>query len=555
MAEKQKPLKVLATHAYPAYQFVADFEYRDHDGDACFRYLILHILDWVCQRTEDDILIKSLGLPSPPDPDEAGESCFQSVHVSDAYKLDICALMAEGIWSMRLAEPDMDRAERRAVVGRSFVTNVGLTRKAPDSRLVTCGIRIDVLDPENAPEEVPFAYRPAFLRTLFIKGEVRVSQACYPVRREAIRLETEDSMRDVLALQDRPDTVLPALVITEAFDYGEIAHELEDIDAKLGLAESRNSILHQARIISDMPAELSHHLLCYGRVFAVPVREFAKLRSVFRLSEDFRKGDILLIEPKRFGRRCRVYRYAEEQARILQKEYFEGITNAVQTYSKRKGYPYDGVCFLDEAQQIERDKRIRRIREEQEKTTFGSFCDLLDTAEQDRDRMKEENERLKKNLELMEARLQAQKRSFEHAVAIAVPEDAEEYFPDEMRDLILTVLRNRDGQSDRTEETRATELLRRIVELEENRITGKGYEVFDGIEKILQGHKNLSEGDYSKLKRFGLIREPDKQGDGHIRLRFRGGKRAYTIAATGSDVRGLKNSCADIIRRESVYKV
>lgn len=41
---------------------------------------------------------------------------------------------------------------------------------------VECGVRIDVLDPVDVTEEVPSAYRPAFIRHLFATKRLKIRQ-------------------------------------------------------------------------------------------------------------------------------------------------------------------------------------------------------------------------------------------------------------------------------------------------------------------------------------------------------------------------------------------
>lgn len=99
--------------------------------------------------------------------------------------------------------------------------------------------------------------------------------------------------------------------------------------------------------------------------------------------------------------------------------------------------------------------------------------------------------------------------------------------------------------------SRAEELLDGI--LESNELTGEGQKLFTRLKTILYRNKNITESDISDLQQLGFI--VTTRGNNHYKLKFQGDPRyCFTLASTASEVRGMKNSYAEITRKISVYK-
>ena len=556
MAQNAQPLRILTTHSYPGYQFVASFTYCDKADEHCFRFLILTVLEWICKRTDDEDLKQRLSLPSPINVSDAPASCFQSVKIEAPYRLEIIALPDQGIWSARIIEPDMDHEGRKAVVGRSFITDVGIQIKGKDTPgcEVMLGVRTSVLDPENVTEEVPFAYRPAFVKTLFKNPDIRASQGTRRVKRGLFELASKSDVQELYADLQRDDYYLPSLIFTSAFRFADLEESLRDIDQKLGLSDGLRSVCAQAQEIEGRPYRLGESFLGYCRVFRVPVHLFDEFRQVFPTSAEFSPGDILLVEPPAFGAMVSEFRYKEEQARVMQEDYYDAIKKRMFSYSKKKAYDMP-VFFVPEADAVRRELTRERLKQEIQEATLDELVDKENKAEEEKEALERRIREQERAIRKLEARISGHETNQSHrTVQIVIPEDMEEYFQDEIRDLILTILKNRDAMTGKPE-TRGTELLRRILSQEGNQLSAEGTRLFRDIERIFNGHKNLSEGDFAELRRLGFSIEASKQGDGHTRLHFMTSQRFYSIPCTGSDVRGMKNAFAKFERSESVYKV
>ena len=128
--------------------------------------------------------------------------------------------------------------------------------------------------------------------------------------------------------------------------------------------------------------------------------------------------------------------------------------------------------------------------------------------------------------------------------------DMVEMYPDEFYDLIISVLKNEQGKY-RPEGPRVEELINAFLSL--NPIAGTGSRIFDRLKSILYRDKNLSDADISELESIGF--KVSRHSNNHYTLSFRNDERhSFTLASTGSDVRGMKNSFSEIVQQLSVYK-
>ncbi len=126
--------------------------------------------------------------------------------------MDSTPLMGDGIWSLRLKEPDIGTDERPPVSGRFFTTRVGL--RLNEKGYTELGIRIDVTDPASEEKEVDFAFRPGFVRALAVQPSV-----CFTQVRELgygclLRVDTPEEYKKFLFMLDNEDNQLPLVVFT-----------------------------------------------------------------------------------------------------------------------------------------------------------------------------------------------------------------------------------------------------------------------------------------------------------------------------------------------------
>ena len=164
------------------------------------------------------------------------------------------------------------------------------------------------------------------------------------------------------------------------------------------------------------------------------------------------------------------------------------------------------------------------------------------------DRLNKENQNLTGKVTYLEERNERISEAKE-GIVIQVPR-IEEFYEDEQKDLIVSILMEAK-RSFCTEGTRADELLDGIIA--ENELTGEGKKLFERLKVILFRNKNITDSDISDLEALGF--EVTRRPNNHYKLVFKGNpKYSFTLASTGSDVRGMKNSFSDISNQLSVYK-
>lgn len=210
--DRYEPIKLTQTTRYAGYQFHARVHVSGMQSFEAFKYLILSVLEWVRKRIPaEDASVPELALPSPENYAEADTDLFRPYHFSVGYALDITPLMYEGIWALRLKEPD-SRDKEDVVAGRFFTTRIGLWLS--DKGYTEMGIRIDVTDPASVEKEVDFAFRPAFVRSLAVQPSVCFEQISELRRGVPEKVETEEDYKRFLYMLDNEDNQLPLVVFT-----------------------------------------------------------------------------------------------------------------------------------------------------------------------------------------------------------------------------------------------------------------------------------------------------------------------------------------------------
>ena len=199
------------------------------------------------------------------------------------------------------------------------------------------------------------------------------------------------------------------------------------------------------------------------------------------------------------------------------------------------------------------DKELRKLRRSELLEMLLEQKKLAQAAEKralnaEITQLREEAGKQKSRADYMQERVDRMSQQKE-GITVRIP-DVREFYADEQRDLILSILKEAK-RSYCTPGSRAEELLEGI--LGENEITGEGLKLFERLKAILFRNKNITESDISDLRAIGF--EVTRRANNHYKLVFQGDERyAFTLASTASEVRGMKNSYSDIAKMVSVYK-
>ena len=571
-----KPLSLLQTRSYPGYQFYATMKYRGQSSDRCMKYIILTVLNWLRQKIGGEAMPEELQLPSPKRFTKVSNDAIRSYHFSGGFTLDITSLLDHGIWAARIKEPDLERQDKKAIIGRFFVTEIGLHR-LEDS--VECGVRIDVLDPIDVTEEVPNAYRPAFMRHLFATKQLRIRQIEPLKYSEAHTVNNPMAMKRLIELISNEQNYMPIIVLTYASEQRSIMEVVEKLDKGLGLTNTSDSFMNRLKQLDLIPETLefgdailpydadymAYHTFGYGRVYVIAGKQFATFRKKIN-KPSLQPGDLLWIEPIRFGGNCQIVSYDPNMAAGVREYRRNKIVEDAHRYSKHKIVSFGSVVFESAARRLEIEDRIKSRLEElrsgdEEKAEqrteeiYRETQELLSLYEDEKKETDAECERLRNELQGLYGKMAilegmaGRKVGQEDSIPIRVPE-VEEYYIDEQHDLIISILQEAK-RSYCTPGTRADELLDGILAV--NELTGEGKELFDRLKTILFRNKNITDSDISDLRALGF--EVSRRSNNHFKLVFRGdSKYTFTLSSTGSDGRGMKNSYSDISNHISVYK-
>lgn len=248
-----KPLSLLQTRSYPGYQFYATMTYDSQPAEYCMRYVILTVMEWIRQRIGGDTFPPELQTPSAKEYAKIPNKMFKSYHFNGGFNLDITSLPDRGIWSMRIKEPDVERQGKKAIIGRFFVTDIGLRCQ---ETMVECGIRTDVLDPMDVTQEVPNAYRPAFLRALFETKRLKIIQVERLKYNQANQVNNPMALKRLMDLIVNESNYMPIMVLTYASEQRKVMDVVDKLDRYLGLSESDRSFAKQLSQLDLVPETL-----------------------------------------------------------------------------------------------------------------------------------------------------------------------------------------------------------------------------------------------------------------------------------------------------------
>ena len=389
------PLKLNQTNRYAGYQFHARVHVDGMPPSDAFRFLILSVCHWIRSKVpEEDRKVPELSLPEAEEYASVSEDAFLPYHFSVGYALDITPLMESGIWALRLKEPDRGvEGGREAVPGRFFTTRVGL--RLNDKGYTELGIRIDITDPASEEKELPFAFRPGFVRSLAIQPSVCFEQVREMQYGQPERITAEVDYKRFLYMLENEDNQMPLVVFTHARP-GEkkpaAGMKIEDFlktdplktdplkallpsavpgmdfpamvsaskEAKVKFGEPAPAAPEPPVLLFDAEA-FSRSAFAYARTYVMGDRYLEKFRS--RIKKDFSAGDILVCGSRKFRGGATVISCPGRAEYEVKKAYNDALL-ASQSYSKHKApYSFGTVVFEAEARKMEQQRELQRILE------------------------------------------------------------------------------------------------------------------------------------------------------------------------------------------------
>ena len=376
MPENYLPRKLPRNREYPGYQFYCILEKRNASSEECFCFSVLCVIDWLKERLrETDVIPEQIArLPERQRSCEIHPEDLKSFTINSGFSAYVVSLPGHGIWSLRLKESDSDTEQRKAIPGRFFATNIGL--HIINDKQVELGIRIDVTDPEEAPE-IDFAFRPKLVRYLFEVSDLLLMQTTQLPYQKAIIVENDNQLKQLRIILDSSESIMPVILITQAIrlpkeesvlSFGKTPFPMDLTAPPSGLfpaAFPAVPVLEQYYPF-DANDIASHN---FGYAITCQASENMHKQISARLKKDYTPGDILFVEPKRFGGHVRIIGKDEKDAA-------KQVWQRAHCYSKDRKYSFGDVQFEFDARNIENREMIDQIRASGEMVTEEKLANL-----------------------------------------------------------------------------------------------------------------------------------------------------------------------------------
>lgn len=550
----KRVLSLFRTHTYPGYQFCARMRLAGHSADECFQNAVNNVSAWLHMRVGEEIAIPDLIQSAAETKEEA-----LSYRINEGFLAEAIYLVSEKAWALRLREPDSGSDNRPPEVGRFFVTDVAL--KCSNNDWVALGIRINIIEPEGAAEEIAYAFRPGFVRSFFENPAIEIEQIM-PLSTSPYYIETPDDLDLLHLIIHSTENQLPVAIFTPKFEEYSIEELLKKIDKKAGLANSESSIV---KIFSSLSSErtieigdpvypydvekAAGKLFAYGRVFKISRVQYDAFAILCKeLGLDILPGDALLIYPYGNIEKPKIFSYEITKGKSAELEKNNtDLLESVRSYSKKASITYHGITFFEDLSDLYKHRRIEELREKTKENK--DWFEELVRLDQENKEQKGTIDSLRNQIYGLSLKTEAKNNVSANGITLNLP-SIPEYYEDEVHDLIICII-NAALNNYSAEGTRAYELIQGLKQA--NVLTGKGIKIFKELKNILNRDKNVTERDIAELRDLGFIIA--KQANNHYKITFKGdAKHASVLPSTGSDWRGLKNSFTDIMRKISVYK-
>lgn len=402
MPEIYQPRKLPRNREYPGYQFYCTIEQKNGTSENSFCFAVLCVIDWLKQRLQETGVIPR-EIQRLPERQRSQTICpaeLESFTISSGFSAYAVSLSDHGIWALRLKEADSDTKERKAFPGRFFATNIGVHRM--NDKQVELGIRIDVTDPEEAPE-IDYAFRPKLVRYLYEAPEFILKQCSALPYQTAITVNEDEPYKELRNTLDSSEGTLPLILVTQGIKLPK-----EEPASLFGNTPFPTSLTAPppGLFSNPFPAgpvieyyypfdadDIAAHNFGHAITYQVAEKLHNTLKN--RLKKDYTPGDILFIEPKRFGGAVRIISKDDPDP-------VKQVWTRAHCYSKDRKYFFGDIQFEFDARIIENREKIEQIRASSDMEAAEKLTRLNQTI----DELQEENE--KRVRKISELRDQAQ---------------------------------------------------------------------------------------------------------------------------------------------------
>jgi len=360
--EANRVVRLLKNRSYPTFQLYAVMASKKTAPGDGLRLGALMVMRWLAQRLGDNAPAELRELLEVDDYKNVPDERLCSLHLSCGFVIDIVSLPEQGIWCLQLIEPDLgsdpgaEKQSRAAVPGRIFETNIGLFVNGSQ---LECGFQTVVSDPEGTEQKAD-VYRLAVVRRLMLHPDFGLRQIA-PLSHEGKNISTLEQMKSLLALWRDGANQLPCVIFTYAPETPERSTPvLKPVPTTLPLAKPKPAELFRSNgEVCLVQTVVRKWTIPYdGNGFA---RKTAALCRAYAIDEKLRErfgelikillkpGDIVVLEPKRFGGNARILPFKPSQVR--KKETMDRLLGEMYTYPRGKAVAFGGVKFVSVARE------------------------------------------------------------------------------------------------------------------------------------------------------------------------------------------------------------
>ena len=385
-------LPEVSYETYQLYAIAGEEGIENGKREEVFINCVLEAAAWLWKRYKRDKIPEQLKLPDPDDPEKVrvfiksfSPESLTSFSLNEGYTLDIIWLPEIWVWTLRLIEPDQggrkgsEMEDREAVSGRSFESNVAfrITEEG-----VECGFKTIVAEPE--PDEGDLkeceVHRYSFIKRLAENKNIGLRQSKWKLWESAYRITSPRCESKLIEWIVSEKRMAPLVIVYEyenepgpevknnnskgILSQTEKLKMLENIsipgnpifviEGVEGPSKDGGSIFPEGSLsdqkVNKMISGLPEKRMGYAQFFIIPAaaQQGFKVRLKDIIDEKPDNGDVLIIDPKKFGLGARRFKYKDIKSDT------KGVKKAILDYTykftKDKKIEFGQCMFLAEAE-------------------------------------------------------------------------------------------------------------------------------------------------------------------------------------------------------------
>lgn len=338
-------------------------------------------------------------------------------------KVECVAIAEEGLWSLRLTQPDAPFGDRAAVPGRTWTTDIALSKRDGD---IGFGIRVICASLPYSNEEIALTRPRVVLDLIDAVGvhEVR------PLSRRPWLLTSDE---DLLALREflaDPGRTMPVFLLTQP-DRKRLQLQVSPfmLDAEK-LAQKTQAFAH----VVQLPWELGYK---WTELVGKPWSAYLGAVRTYQPGLAF-ESDSPEMHPRAFAERILAFSY---HGLTAEEAFASFLVDQAAAYAATKRPHWGDRCFLTDARtrhaQIAREKTQEdgdwrglyeseisslKVKIQEATREAEEYSDDAIQAVRDREAYAEENAKLRAHIDSLRARL-AEKTGEEPDLSTPIPDD------------------------------------------------------------------------------------------------------------------------------------